>query len=199
MYAVVNTGGKQLKVAVGDTVSVEKLDEAPGAVVKFDALLVSDGDKIMVGDEAAAIAITGEVLGHGKADKVIVFKFKKRKGYKKLRGHRQPLTLVKITDIGLVGAKPKAADEKAEDKGRRQGRLRPRPGQEACGRQGLRSREGRHGCRGQEARGQEARGQEADKEARGQAAPRRSPPPRSRQRSKARSRPSRAARNEGQG
>jgi len=114
MYAVVKTGGKQLKVAVGETVSVEKLDAAPGDVVTLTALLVNDGEKVLVGKDVASIAITAEVLGHGKADKVMVFKFKKRKGYKKTRGHRQQLTLIKITDIAIVAGKPAKAETKAE-------------------------------------------------------------------------------------
>jgi len=110
MYAVVKTGGKQHKVIVGETVSVELLDAEAGSVVTLPVLLVNDGEKLITGEDAAAATVTAEVLGHGKADKVIVFKFKKRKGYKRTRGHRQNLTLVKVTDIALAGAKkaPKA-------------------------------------------------------------------------------------------
>lgn len=110
MYAVVKTGGKQHKVVVGETFSVELLDADAGAVVTLPALLVSDGENIITGEDAANATVTAEILGHGKADKVIVFKFKKRKGYKRTRGHRQNLTLVKVTDIALAGAKkaPKA-------------------------------------------------------------------------------------------
>jgi len=110
MYAVVKTGGKQHKVIVGETVSVELLDADAGSVVTLPALLVSDGENLITGEDAANATVTAEVLGHGKADKVIVFKFKKRKGYKRTRGHRQNLTLVKVTDIALAGAKkaPKA-------------------------------------------------------------------------------------------
>ncbi|MDO8964562.1 MAG: 50S ribosomal protein L21 [Coriobacteriia bacterium] len=112
MYAVVKSGGKQHKVEVGETVSVELLDAEAGAVVTLPALLVADGDKVLTGADAANATVTAEVLGHGKADKVLVFKFRKRKGSKKLKGHRQGLTLIKVTDIALVGAK-KAA-KKAE-------------------------------------------------------------------------------------
>jgi len=113
MYAVVKSGGKQQKVAVGETVSVELLDAVAGSVVTLPALMVNDGEKILVGDEAATATVTAEVLGHGKADKVIIFKFQKRKGYKRTRGHRQNLTLLKVTDIVLAGAKKaaKAAPE----------------------------------------------------------------------------------------
>lgn len=117
MYAVVKTGGKQHKVAVGETVSVELLPADPGAVVTLPALLVNDGEKVLVGDDAAKATVTAQVLGHGKADKVMVFSFRKRKGSKKLRGHRQPLTLVKVTDITLEGAKPAKAAKPAKVEG----------------------------------------------------------------------------------
>ena len=105
MYAVVKTGGKQYKVEVGETLPVEHLDALPSSLVTLPALLVSDGDKVLTGEKAGKATVTAEVVGHGKADKVIVFKFKKRKGYKKLRGHRQDLTLIKITDIVMPGGK----------------------------------------------------------------------------------------------
>jgi large subunit ribosomal protein L21 len=108
MYAVVKTGGKQLKVAVGETVSVELLDASPGAVVTLPVLAVNDGEKLVTGADAAKATVTAEVLGHGKADKVMIFKLKKRKGYKRTRGHRQNLTLLKVTDIVLAGAKKAA-------------------------------------------------------------------------------------------
>lgn len=114
MYAVVKTGGKQHKVVVGETLSVELLDSDAGAVVTLPALLVNDGENIITGEDAANATVTAEILGHGKADKVIVFKFKKRKGYKRTRGHRQNLTLVKVTDIALAGA-PKAPKAKAAE------------------------------------------------------------------------------------
>lgn len=117
MYAVVKTGGKQHKVAVGETVSVELLPADPGAVVTLPALLVSDGEKILTGDDAAKATVTAEVLGHGKADKVIIFSFRKRKGSKTLRGHRQPLTLIRVTDIALEGAKPAKAAKAAKVEG----------------------------------------------------------------------------------
>lgn len=114
MYAVVKTGGKQLKVAVGETISVERLDAAPGSVVELSALMVNDDKKMLVGKDAAEVSIKAEVVGHGKGDKVIVFKFKKRKGYKKLRGHRQELTLVKITDIAVGGKKAAKVETEAK-------------------------------------------------------------------------------------
>lgn len=114
MYAVVKSGGKQHKVEVGETVSVELLDAEAGSVVTLPALLVSDGENITAGSDAAAATVTAEVLGHGKADKVVVFKFKKRKGSKKLRGHRQNLTLLRVTDIAVGGKKAPAKQAAAE-------------------------------------------------------------------------------------
>ena len=109
MYAVVKSGGKQHKVSVGETVSVELLDAEPGAVVLLPALLVNDGEHILTGTDAEAATVSATVLGHGKADKVIVFKFKKRKGYKVTRGHRQQLTLLEVTEIAAGGKKSTAA------------------------------------------------------------------------------------------
>jgi len=113
MYAVVATGGKQVKVAAGDVVSVEKLDAAPGETVKFDVIFLADEGEITVdADALAAATVTGEVLEHFKGEKAVVFKFKKRKGYKRLKGHRQNLTRVRITDVAGGGAKKKAAPKK---------------------------------------------------------------------------------------
>jgi large subunit ribosomal protein L21 len=114
MYAVVKTGGKQHKVVVGETVSVELLDADAGSVVTLPVLLVNDGEKLLTGKEAAAATVTAEVLGHGKADKIIVFKLKKRKGYKRTRGHRQGLTLIRVTEIDFEGAKKPSKVKAAE-------------------------------------------------------------------------------------
>jgi len=115
MYAVVSTGGKQVKVTKDETVAVEKLDAAVGETVTLPVMLVVDGDNVV--SDAAALGsaqVTAEVVGHGKADKVIIFKFKKRKGYKRTRGHRQPLTLLRITDVALSAPAPKRTRKKAE-------------------------------------------------------------------------------------
>ena len=111
MYAIVATGGKQLKVEAGDVVTVEKLDAAAGENVTFDVIFLADDDTIVVDPaELASAKVTGEVLEHFKGEKAIIFKFKKRKGYKRLKGHRQQLTKVRITDIL---AQEKAAPKKA--------------------------------------------------------------------------------------
>jgi large subunit ribosomal protein L21 len=113
MYAIVATGGKQLKVAAGDVVTVEKLDAAAGENVTFDVIFLADEDTIVVDPaELASAKVTGEVLEHFKGEKAIIFKFKKRKGYKRLKGHRQLLTKVRITDVSAKAAPKKAAAKK---------------------------------------------------------------------------------------
>ena len=117
MYAIVKTGGKQYKVAPGDVLSVEKLEAAEGDTVEFPVITVVDGDNVEFDPEkAAATKVTAKVLAQYRGDKQLVFKFKKRKNYKKMRGHRQYLTRVRIMSVGseqYVKA-PKPAAEDAE-------------------------------------------------------------------------------------
>ena len=113
MYAVVNTGGKQAKVEKGSLIAVEKLDAKVGEKVTLPVLFVADGEKMLATSaELAGSSVTAEVLEHFKGEKQIVFKFKKRKGYKRTKGHRQSLTSVRILDI-VTGGKP-AKTEKVE-------------------------------------------------------------------------------------
>ncbi|MCH5278320.1 MAG: 50S ribosomal protein L21 [Christensenellaceae bacterium] len=101
MYAIIVTGGKQYKVEVGSEIMVEKLDAEVGANVKFDVLLMADGENVKIGKPVVAGAsANAEVLEHGKGKKVIVFKYKPKKDYRKKQGHRQPYTKVKILSIG---------------------------------------------------------------------------------------------------
>jgi large subunit ribosomal protein L21 len=99
-YAIVKTGGKQYKVAAGDVVKVEKLDADPGANVTLPVALVVDGSDVTT-DAAtlAKIAVTGEVLEHTKGPKIRIHKFKNKTGYHKRQGHRQQLTVLKVTGI----------------------------------------------------------------------------------------------------
>jgi large subunit ribosomal protein L21 len=103
MYAVIKTGGKQYKVSSGDTVRVEKLAGNVGdAVTLSDVLLVAKEGDIKIGQPTIAGAqVTGKIIDQARADKIIVFKKKRRKGYSKKRGHRQPYTALKIEDIQL--------------------------------------------------------------------------------------------------
>ena len=101
MYAIIKTGGKQYKVAAGDKLNIEKLDAEVGAKVELTAICVVDGEKVEADPaKAAATKVVATVIEQFRGEKVLVFKFKKRKNYKKLRGHRQYLTRVQIESIG---------------------------------------------------------------------------------------------------
>ena len=102
MYAVVRIAGKQYKVAPKDTIYVPSLREKVGAKVKFDKVLLVGGDKdVKIGrPHVAGATVEATVVENGKGEKVIVFKKKKRKGYRVTRGHRQGYTKVEITNIG---------------------------------------------------------------------------------------------------
>ncbi len=101
MYAVVKTGGKQYRVQEGDVLRVEKLAGDVGSEIAFDdVLLFSDGENLQVGTpNLDNIAVTGRIVEQGKAPKIIVFKYKRRKRYRRKQGHRQPYTAVKIDSI----------------------------------------------------------------------------------------------------
>ena len=117
MYAVIEACGKQYKVTKGDVVFFEKLDVEEGKKVTFDkVVLVSDDGKIEVGAPyVKGIKVEGKVVAHGKGKKIIVFKYKAKKNYRRKQGHRQPYTKVEITDIKTATAKTeKVAEEKKE-------------------------------------------------------------------------------------
>ena len=103
MYAVVKTGGKQYKMQQGDTLRVEKLPGDVGASVTFDnVLLVADGDSVSIGKPLVEGAlVNGSIVEQGKAKKILVFKYKRRKRYRKKQGHRQPFTAIRIDAIEL--------------------------------------------------------------------------------------------------
>lgn len=101
MYAIIQTGGKQYKVAAGDEILIEKLEAAVDAEVEFDVLLVSDESGVEVGKPVLdGVKVKGKVLEHGKGKKVVVFKYKPKKNIRTKRGHRQPYTKVEILSIG---------------------------------------------------------------------------------------------------
>ena len=111
MYAIFETGGKQYKAEKGDIVFVEKLSEEPGKLVSFDALVVADGDDIMIGTPTVKGAkVRAKVEAHGKEKKVIVFKYKPKRDYRKKQGHRQPYTKIRITSIQTAKDKEEAAE-----------------------------------------------------------------------------------------
>ena len=99
-YAIIQAGGKQFKVNEGDVVKVPSLTAEVGSSVEFDALLAADGDTVRVGEAVGGQRVTGTVVDHGRGAKVIVFKKKRRKQYKKTHGHRQNFTAVRIDSVG---------------------------------------------------------------------------------------------------
>ena len=114
MYAVIETGGKQYRVQEGDVITVEKLNVEAGETVAFDKVLVlGEGKDIKVGAPYTGDVVTGSVVENGKGQKVIIFKYKAKKDYRKKQGHRQPYTMVKIES--LTGAAPKKEAPKAEE------------------------------------------------------------------------------------
>ena len=119
MYAIVKTGGKQYKVAPGDKLDVEKINAEIGATVELPAICIVDGDKVEA-DPAKAVEtkVVATILDQFRGEKQLVFKFKKRKSYQKLRGHRQRLTRIEIASVGSEKApeRPtKAANAKTEE------------------------------------------------------------------------------------
>jgi len=101
MFAVLNTGGKQYKVSQGDLIEVEKLETNAGDTVTLDqVLMVGEGENVEVGSPyVLGCKVTGKVIEHGKGAKIIVFKKKRRKNYRRKNGHRQLFTQLKITEI----------------------------------------------------------------------------------------------------
>lgn len=122
MYAVIKTGGKQHRVTEGELISIEKIEAEEGQVVDFDqVLLIENGDDIRVGDPVLGGAVVrAEVVENFKDKKIIVFKKKRRKGYKKTRGHRQHLTRIRvdkiIPDLSLLSEKERLAAVPAVEK-----------------------------------------------------------------------------------
>ena len=116
MYAIIETGGKQYKVQNGDQIRVEKLDAEIGSTVVFDKVLAAgEGSDIKVGTPYLdGLTVEADVVESGKGDKVIIFKYKAKKDYRKKQGHRQPYTLVEITSVAGVKAEPKK-EEPAEE------------------------------------------------------------------------------------
>ena len=100
MYAIIETGGKQYKVEQGDVVFIEKLDAQEGDTVKFDQVLAIGGENTVIGTPVVeGASVEAKVVAQGKAKKVIVFKYKPKKGEKTKQGHRQPYTKVQIEKI----------------------------------------------------------------------------------------------------
>ena len=121
MYAVIETGGKQYCVSEGDVIRVEKLDAEVGKTLTIkEVIAYSKNDELKVGTPYVnGASVKAEVLGQGKADKVIIYKYKAKKDYRKKNGHRQPYTELEIKSISFrkpAAKKTEAAEEAAEDK-----------------------------------------------------------------------------------
>lgn len=111
MYAVVVTGGKQYRVMKGEVLRVEKLDTDPGSSIDFtDVLMLGDGEGVKLGDALKGATVSATVKAHGRADKVRIVKFRRRKHHRKQMGHRQHYTEIEITGIA-GGDKPDVGKE----------------------------------------------------------------------------------------
>jgi large subunit ribosomal protein L21 len=112
MFAVVRTGGKQYRVAAGDKIAVEKLaGEAGDTITLGDVLLAGEGDTLA---DAAKVTVSAEIIAQAKAEKVVVFKKRRRHNYRRKNGHRQQMTLLRITAVGAGEAKSAAKKASAK-------------------------------------------------------------------------------------
>ena len=101
MYAIIATGGKQYRVSEGDKIYIEKIDAEVGSTVSFDVLLVENEGDVKVGTPVVeGVKVEGKVVAQTRGEKIIVFKYKAKKNYRRKQGHRQPYTKVEITKIG---------------------------------------------------------------------------------------------------
>ena len=118
MFAIVNISGKQYRVEKGDRIKVALLETEAGKKVKFEnVLLTDDGKKVTIGNPVVSGAtVSGTVINHGRDRKVIVFKKKRRKGYRRKNGHRQDFSLIQIDSVSASASKKKAAPKKVAAK-----------------------------------------------------------------------------------
>lgn len=113
MYAVIISGGKQYRVTAGDTITVNKLEGAEGDTVKIEQVMALSGDKTVIGSPSVVGALVeAQIVAQGKNDTVIIFKKKRRQHYKRKNGHRQPMTKLFITSVGLNGESLAKAEPK---------------------------------------------------------------------------------------
>jgi len=119
MYAVIRAGGKQYRVAPGDVIRVESQEGSSGSAIEFGDILAVSPEDGQIGKPNPDAHVIGKVVEQGRADKILVFHYKRKKQYKKLRGHRQPYTAVRITEIAFDGHKftvPELAEKPAPEK-----------------------------------------------------------------------------------
>lgn len=115
MYAIIETGGKQYRVQEGDVLKVEKLNAAAGQKVYFNVLAINNGELVTGKPYVENCAVEAEVLGQGKGDKVVIFKYKAKKDYRKKNSHRQPYTEVKVTALGVEPSEAPVAEAASSD------------------------------------------------------------------------------------
>lgn len=114
MYAIVKTGGKQYRVEKGQTLLVERLPDAAGATVSLEPILYRSEETVFDADGLGKVKIDAKVVEHLRGQKLRVFKFKPKRGYKRRNGHRQELTRIEITEIKQLSRKPAAKKEASE-------------------------------------------------------------------------------------
>ncbi len=114
MYAIVKTGGKQYRVERGQKLLVERLPAAEGADVALEPMLYRSDEAVFDAAGLANVKVTAKVIAHVRGEKLRVFKFKPKRGYKRRTGHRQELTQIEVTEITAAGAKPAAKASKAK-------------------------------------------------------------------------------------
>jgi large subunit ribosomal protein L21 len=105
MYAVIRAGGKQYRVAPGDVIRVESQGNGTDGKIEFSDVLAVSGEPGQIGRPQSVASVVGQIVEQGRGDKILVFHYKRKKQYKKLRGHRQPFTAVRITEIAFDGQK----------------------------------------------------------------------------------------------
>src|SRR5437879_3425825 len=122
MYAIIRTGGHQEKVSVGEQITVDRLKEEPGQEVRFVPLMFAKDDGTIVTDHAELekdASVVGKVLQHFKGEKLEVFNYRQKTGYRRHAGHRQPLTLVEIAELRLGGTVERADEKRAAEEAQR--------------------------------------------------------------------------------
>ncbi len=104
MYAIVKTGGKQYRVSEGQTLLIERLPDDDGATVDLQPLLYVDGENVVDGEDLGKVSVQARIVAHERGPKLRIVKFKPKRGYKRRNGHRQDLTRIEVTTIGLTGS-----------------------------------------------------------------------------------------------
>jgi large subunit ribosomal protein L21 len=116
MYAIIKTGGKQYRVAEGETLLIERLPDAEGATIEMPPLLFVDGDDVLDGDALSKVSVKARIVAHERGPKLRIVKFKPKRGYKRRNGHRQELTRIEIASIGS-GSRSSAKAQATEEVG----------------------------------------------------------------------------------